>query len=501
MNHQVNAIYARQSVDRKDSISIENQIDFCKHELKGGQGKEYVDRGFSGKNTERPEFQALVRDIEQGKISRVVVYKLDRISRSIIDFANLMELFQRHNVEFVSVTEKFDTSTPMGRAMLNICIVFAQLERETIQKRITDAYYARCQRGFRASGHAPYGYKLEPTIIDGMNAKKLVIDPEAAELVKLMFEMYARPGISFGDITRYFVEQGILFNGKPLQRTSVSYLLRNPVYVQADLDVYEFHKSQGTDVVNDVTDFNGINGCYFYKGRDVTERKYTNFKGHILVMAPHEGIIPSNIWLACRKKLMQNSAFGSTKKAKHTWLAGKIKCGHCGAALNVLAPNRPNPYFRCRKHTDSKVCTGCGTLSVRQVEQVIYGEMQKKMSVFQTLSSGATKANPKLTALKVELVQVENEIKQLLGTLTGANTTLLSYANNMIEELDTKRQTLLSSIAEATTQAMSTAQMEQITNHLDSWDNLSFEDKRTVAGGLLTRVRATSESIRIEWKL
>ena len=146
MNHQIDAIYARQSVDRKDSISIENQIDFCKHELKGGQGKEYVDRGFSGKNTERPEFQALVRDIEQGKISRVIVYKLDRISRSIIDFANMMELFQRYNVEFVSATEKFDTSTPMGRAMLNICIVFAQLERETIQKRITDAYYARCHK-------------------------------------------------------------------------------------------------------------------------------------------------------------------------------------------------------------------------------------------------------------------------------------------------------------------------------------------------------------------
>ncbi|MCL2843408.1 MAG: recombinase family protein [Oscillospiraceae bacterium] len=501
MNHQIDAIYARQSGDRKDSISIENQIDFCKHELKGGQCKEYVDRGFSGKNTERPEFQALVRDIEQGKISRVVVYKLDCISRSIIDFANMMELFQRHNVEFVSATEKFDTSTPMGRAMLNICIVFAQLERETIQKRITDAYYARCQRGFRAGGRASYGYKLEPTVIAGVNCKKLVADPETAAHVKLMFEMYAQSGISFGDIARYFVEHGILFNGKPLQRTAVSYLLRNPVYVQADLDVYEFYKSQGADVVNDVADFNGINGCYFYKGRDVTEGKYTNFKNHVLVMAPHEGIIPSDIWLACRKKLMQNSAFGSTKKAKHTWLAGKIKCGQCGAALNVVAHKRPTIHFRCRKHTDSKACTGCGTLSVRQVEQVIYGAMQEKLGIFQTLSSGTTKANPKLTALNVELVQVEHEIKQLLGTLTGANATLLSYANSMIEELDAKRQALLSNIADATTQAMSTAQMEQITNHLNNWDSLSFEDKRIVAGGLLTRVNATSESIQIEWKL
>ena len=157
MKNLIDAIYARQSVDKKDSISIESQIDFGKYELKGGNGREYIDKGFSGKNTDRPKFQELIRDIESGLVRRVIVYKLDRISRSIIDFANMMELFQGYQVEFVSSTEKFDTSTPMGRAMLNICIVFAQLERETIQKRITDSFYSRCQRGFHMSGAAPYG--------------------------------------------------------------------------------------------------------------------------------------------------------------------------------------------------------------------------------------------------------------------------------------------------------------------------------------------------------
>ena len=140
MNIREDVIYARQSVDRKDSISIESQIDFCKYELKGGSCRIFKDKGYSGKNTDRPEFQKLLGEIRKGKVRRVVVYKLDRISRSILDFANMMELFQEYDVEFVSSTEKFDTSTPMGRAMLNICIVFAQLERETIQKRVTDAY-------------------------------------------------------------------------------------------------------------------------------------------------------------------------------------------------------------------------------------------------------------------------------------------------------------------------------------------------------------------------
>ena len=107
-------IYARQSVDRKDSISIESQIDFCKYELKGGSCRVFKDKGYSGKNTDRPEFQKLLGEIRKGKVRRVIVYKLDRISRSILDFATMMELFQEYDVEFVSSTEKFDTSTPMG---------------------------------------------------------------------------------------------------------------------------------------------------------------------------------------------------------------------------------------------------------------------------------------------------------------------------------------------------------------------------------------------------
>lgn len=136
-----------------------------------------------------------------------MVYKLDRISRSILDFANMMELFQQYNVEFVSSTEKFDTSTPMGRAMLNICIVFAQLERETIQKRVTDAYYSAVSGALRWA-EAPYGFHTEPIKMDGINTKKLVVNPEEAANIRLMFEMYAQPTTSYGDITRYFAEQG-----------------------------------------------------------------------------------------------------------------------------------------------------------------------------------------------------------------------------------------------------------------------------------------------------
>ena len=121
------AIYARQSVERADSISIEQQIELCQYEAKGERFRIYIDRGYSGKNTNRPEFTEMMKDIRNGLIHTVIVYKLDRISRSILDFSNMIEEFGRYNVKFISATEKFDTSSPVGNAMLNICIVISVL--------------------------------------------------------------------------------------------------------------------------------------------------------------------------------------------------------------------------------------------------------------------------------------------------------------------------------------------------------------------------------------
>ena len=331
--NRINAIYARQSVDRADSISIESQIEFCKYELKGGSFREYKDRGYSGKNTTRPQLQQLLADIRRGEVEKVIVYKLDRISRSILDFSNMMELFQQYQVEFVSSTEKFDTSTPMGRAMLNICIVFAQLERETIQKRVCDAYYSRSQKGFHMGGKAPYGYRLEEIVMDGIHTKKLVEEPEEGEIIREIFSMYCQPETSYGDITRYYTEKGVLFYGKALIRPMLAQLLRNPAYVRADMDVYRFFRSQGTNIASDPGMFDGIHGCYLYQGRDVDTDKLQNLRGHMLVIGPHEGLISSEIWLGCRIKLMGNKTVVANRKAVNTWLAGKVKCGHCGYAL------------------------------------------------------------------------------------------------------------------------------------------------------------------------
>ena len=334
-----------------------------------------------------------------------------------------------------------------------------------------------------------------------VRTKMMAEHPSEADRVRLMFEMYAQPNTSFGDIARYFAEQGIDFNGKELRRVTISTILRNPVYARADLEMYEFFKSQGAIMENDPAEFSGIHGCYLYQGRDNPEKKSVNLKGQILVLAPHEGLVSSEVWLACRKKLMNNIVIGGSRKAKNTWLVGKIKCGLCDTAL-VTIRSGEKVYLRCRKRSDSRSCEGAGTLRAEEVEKSIYEEMISKMAEFQTLTGGnLQKASPKLTALNVELVQVEVEIEKLLSTLSGANPTLLSYANDKIEELDARRQGLMKAIANMSAESVSPEHMERISNYLDDWDNTDFDDRRLVADGLVAKIRATSETVQIIWKI
>ena len=137
-------IYARQSVDRKDSISIESQIDFCKYELKGGSCRVFKDKGYSGKNTDRPEFQKLLGEIRKGKVRRVIVYKLDRISRSILDFATMMELFQEYDVEFVSSTASITLQTLFqGRTVLLLIPIAGHSDILDAKYLLSSAFYPK----------------------------------------------------------------------------------------------------------------------------------------------------------------------------------------------------------------------------------------------------------------------------------------------------------------------------------------------------------------------
>ena len=142
----------------------------------------YIEKGRSGKNTQRPEYQKLLKDIEAKKIQTVIVKKLDRLSRSLLDFESLILLMQTHGVEFISLRESFDTTTAMGKAMLRVALVFAQLEREQTAERITDVMQYRASMGLHNGGPPPFGYAC-------VN-KEWVIFKKEKELVELIFNSF-----------------------------------------------------------------------------------------------------------------------------------------------------------------------------------------------------------------------------------------------------------------------------------------------------------------------
>ncbi|MBR7123168.1 MAG: recombinase family protein [Oscillospiraceae bacterium] len=301
----MDAIYARQSIDKADSISIDSQIEFCRFECKNQPHTIYADKGYSGKNTDRPEFQRMMADIRNGKIHRIVCYKLDRCSRSVLDFTTLMEELQKYDVAFVSCTEKFDTGSPIGRAMLNICIVFAQLERETIQQRVSDAYHSRCKKGFFMGGKIPYGFRGGQILLNGKKSTCYEIHSEEADALRLMYDIYSKPDSSYSDVLAVLKDKNIQNPNRTdgaWIRSHLGRLLRNPAYVRADIFIYSYFKTMGVCIENSEDEFIGTNGCYLYNN------KSTNTKH--LVLAPHKGIVSSSLWLSCQIK-NKNSNFMS----------------------------------------------------------------------------------------------------------------------------------------------------------------------------------------------
>ena len=186
------AIYTRKSSDEgldQAYNSLAAQRDACaayiasqKHEGWTMVQKAYDDGGFSGGTLERPALQDLMEDMGKGQIDIILVYKIDRLTRSLADFAKLTEVLDRHNVSFVAVTQQFNTSTSMGRLTLNVLLSFAQFEREVAGERIRDKIAASKRRGMWMGGHPPLGYEVK--------ARKLLVVPEEAETVRHFFRSY-----------------------------------------------------------------------------------------------------------------------------------------------------------------------------------------------------------------------------------------------------------------------------------------------------------------------
>ena len=237
------AVYTRKSSEEgleQDFNSLHAQREACEAFIRSQRGEgwrlietAYDDGGLSGGTLERPALQRLFADIAQHRVETVVVYKVDRLTRSLMDFAKIVELFDRHGVTFVAVTQQFNTTPSMGRLTLNILLSFAQFEREVIGERVRDKIAASKKKGMWMGGLTPLGYATKD--------RKLVAVPEEAETVRLIFRRYRELG-SVRLLKQDLDKQGIRSKqrvygngsragGQPFSRGALYALLSNPVYI------------------------------------------------------------------------------------------------------------------------------------------------------------------------------------------------------------------------------------------------------------------------------
>ncbi len=347
----------------------------------------YREEGKSAKDLKRPEFQRMMSDVESGKINTIIVWKIDRLTRSLRDFSNLWEIFQQKKVNLISLCDKFDTNTAIGRAMLSIVLIFAQLEREQTGERTQTVMQYRAEKGLWNGGRV-LGYDL-----DSDNKGMLKINTEQAKLIKKAFDLCIEKG-SAGQVQRILNELGYRMplyesrRGKKhgdtlFTKQAVVRLLSNPAYV----------------------------GKITWAGKV--------YNGN------HKPIIDQRTFAAVQKIIEKNRVTRSNEKApkQHVYLlAGILRCAKCGSMMTLKSgkngSGQPYHYYQCTKnsHIGKSACRA-KYVPAKSVEDFVIERLKelstKKEEIDKMVEKASRAGNLKLASLNEEKMRLETTLAQL----------------------------------------------------------------------------------------
>jgi len=434
------AIYTRKSTDEglnQDFNSLDAQRDAGEAYIRSQTGEgwtllpdQYDDGGFTGANMDRPGLRRLLADVQAKKVDCIVVYKVDRLSRSIRDFGKIMEILEKHGATFVSVTQQFNTTTSLGRLTLNILLSFAQFEREIISERTRDKQILARKRGKWTGGHLPLGYDLD----DG----NLVVNEEEAARVRQIFEWYLEGHAVHGIVAKceglgwrnkqWATKEGKAFGGHPMRKCHIYTMLANPLYAA--------------------------------RIRAADE----------MVAANHARIIDDNTFDLAQRKLKENTRNpgGEHRPRLEALLRGLLYCSSCGSAMSPSyssSKNRRYRYYVCLR-TMRRNGEGCATRAVSAplVEEAVIESVRRFAVTPQVIGAIARAARQRLTE---ELGRNREELKALNVRVRNAKSQLVRARN-----LDTGREASLREIVSA-----GEAKAEQLRGLVERGERLRFDDK------------------------
>ncbi len=539
-NEDVIAIYSRKSKFTGKGESIGNQIELCKEYISMHYGDTaddriliYEDEGFSGRDLNRPDFKKMMEAARKRKLKAIIVYRLDRISRNIGDFAKLIEDLGNREIDFISIREQFDTSSPMGRAMMYIASVFSQLERETIAERIRDNMHELSKTGRWLGGTTPTGYESESisnVTVDGKTHKscKLKIIPDEINLVKLIFDKF----IETGSLTKtdQFLMQGHYKTkrGKTFTRFSIKGILSNPVYMIADEDAYNYLVENDVELFSDKEAFDAQHGIMAYNrtlqrpGKTTQEK---NMNEWIVSVGKHKGVIPGAVWVKVQNLLELNKSKSYRKPRSHVaLLSGIFYCGKCGDYMRpklsdrLTAAGEPIYTYLCtaKERSRGHVCdmkNANGNMLDAKIIATVksFGKQSSDMAkqitqIKKRINGNREGYDAEVAKVKSQIEDNEKDIKALvlsLGKTEGTNAE--KYIMEQIDELHEKGEVLKKRLAEleAIMQQYDLAEIEfdlirqSLSTMGENIEEYSIEQKRAFINAFIRKIVWDGENAHV----
>lgn len=532
-------IYGRKSKFTGKGESVENQVDLCKNDIilhnpnvTDDDILVFMDEGFTGANLNRPAFQEMMNYIKKHGAIDLRCYRLDRISRNVGDFCNLIKELQNYDVPFISIKEKFDTSTSMGNAMMMISSVFAQLERDTIAERIRDNMMELAKTGRWLGGTTPLGYKSEEINkinYDGKKKKlfKLVEVPLEKSEVVLLKNKYKEIKSQTG-LETYTIKNNLKTRlGKRFTRWSIVNILSNPVYSAADKDSFDYFTKKGAIVVGERKDYNGKYGLMVYNKTNQLKKKGAEsnpITEWIVAIGKHNPFWSGKEFVEVQELL----ELGAKKRFRkptvnNALLSGIIRCEYCGNFMRpkLYKENKDgtrNFAYMCELKDKSRKtrcqCKNINGIEVDKKVMEVLKEITAKNSSYlkkiQCLANGTgehlTKEENEYYALNAEIKKNEKEIELLIDRLKIVPVDIVPEIAKEIQKLKAANNQITERIKELNVDTLSLIKnqddaklvMEVIENNIIDFSSLDLVQKRSLVKLFISSVYSDGKNIRVK---